>query len=453
MANVVIVGAGPAGIRAAERLISRGLSPIIIDEGQRPGGQAYRMPSADLALDMDSLLGSEATKYDRLHETFGKVRKSADYRSRTTAWGVFDGKLYTQGPIGNENVPFDALILATGATDRILPIPGWTQPGVFTLGGSQVLLKDQGCLIGRRVVFCGSSPLLYLAALQYKKMGCEIAAILDTSSLQQKALASPQLASNVPTLLRGLGYMGRLRSSGTMMKYGVRLISFDGDQSVSSVVYAEGDGPPQRIECDAVAYGFGLKPETQLAELAGAKLTYNATFRQWLPETDAYGRAGPRLYLAGDGAMIGGADAAELSGTIAASAALNDLGYAISGPELFKMRRRLSRLRRFQRGLAKAFAWPVQEVPRISDETTLCRCENIKVGELRQSLAMDLPPGDVNRAKAFTRCGMGRCQGRFCGLAAAEITAAASGMPLEAVGYLRAQAPVKPLLITPGAEA
>ena len=453
MADVVIVGAGPAGITAGERLVSRGISPIIIDEGQRPGGQAYRMPSPDLKLDMDSLLGSEAMKYRRLHESFAKLRTSADYRSRTTAWGVFDGKLYTQGPNGNGIVPFDALILATGATDRILPIPGWTQPGVFTLGGAQVLLKDQGCLIGRRVVFCGSSPLLYLAALQYKKMGCEIAAVLDTSSLQNKALAAGNLASNVPTLLRGLGYMSRLKSARTPMKYGVRLLAFEGDQSVSSVVYTQGDGPPQRIECDAVAYGFGLKPETQLAELAGAKLTFNATFRQWLPETDAYGRAARGLYLAGDGAMIGGADAAELSGTIAACAVLNDLGYSTSGPELFKMRRRLSRLRRFQRGLAQAFAWPVQEVSRISDDTTLCRCENVKVGELRQSLALDLPPDDINRAKAFTRCGMGRCQGRFCGLAAAEITAAASGMPLERIGYLRAQAPVKPLAITPATEA
>ena len=453
MTNVVIVGAGPAGIAAAECLVSRGISPVNIDEGQRPGGQDYRMPSPGLALDMDGLLGSEAVKYRQLHDTFSKVRKSADYRSRTTAWGVFDGKLYTQGPDGNDAVPFDALILATGATDRILPVSGWTRPGVFTLGGAQVLLKDQGCLIGRRVVFCGSSPLLYLAALQYKKMGCEIAAVLDTSSLCRKAFAAPHLISNVPTLLRGLSYMNALRAAGTPMKYGIRLLSFEGDQSVSSVVYAHGDGPPQRIDCDAVAYGFGLKPETQLSELAGAKLAYNATFRQWLPETDDDGRAGPGLYLAGDGAMIGGADAAQLSGLIAASAALKDLGQPQSEAELFTVRRRLSRLRRFQRGLAQAFAWPVREVPHISDHTTLCRCENIKVGEIRQALATDLPPGDINRTKAFTRCGMGRCQGRFCGLAAAEITAAATGLALETIGYLRAQAPVKPLAIAPATEA
>ncbi len=452
MTDVVIVGAGPAGIAAAERLVGRGLRPIIIDEGQRPGGQAYRMPSPDLALDMNSLLGSEAAKYRRLHETFNRLRPLSDYRSRTTAWGVFDGKLYTQGPDGNGVVPFDALILATGATDRILPVPGWTRPGVFTLGGAQVILKDQGCLIGRRVVFCGSSPLLYLAALQYKKMGCEIAAILDTSSFRNKAFAAPNLAANIPTLLRGLGYMARLRSSGVPMKFGARLLAFEGDATVSSVVYSENDTTPQHIDCDAVAYGFGLKPETQLAELAGAKLVFNATFRQWLPETDDFGRAAPGLYLAGDGAMIGGADAAELSGTIAASAVLHDLGHAMSGPELFKIRRRLAQLRRFQRGLARAFAWPLDDVPRLSDDTTLCRCENITVGELRQILSVDLPPGDINRAKAFTRCGMGRCQGRFCGLAAAEITAQVTGLPLEAIGYLRAQAPVKPLAIAPATE-
>lgn len=451
MANVAIVGAGPAGIAAAETLVRRGVSPIIIDENQRAGGQAYRKPSADLALDMDRLLGSEAAKYHRMHASFLEVSRSADYRNRTTAWGVFDDKLYTQSIEGPDVVPFDALILATGATDRIMPVPGWTKAGVFTLGGAQVLLKDQGCLIGRRVVFCGSSPLLYLAALQYKKMGCEIAAVLDTSSLLHKVRAVGNLTGDMATALRGLGYMKELRSSGVAMHYGVQLIEFAGDQVVSSVVYSDGHGEPQRVECDAVAFGFGLKPETQLAELAGAKLAFNATFRQWLPEMDDDGRAGRRLYLAGDGAMIGGAEAARLSGIITASAVLKDLGYPVSESDLTKPRRQLSRVRRFQRGLAQAFAWPVEAVARIPDDTTLCRCENVKVGELRQSLTWDLPPSDINRVKAFTRCGMGRCQGRFCGLAAAEISAERSGVTLEAIGRLRAQSPVKPLEITPTA--
>lgn len=449
MTSVAIVGAGPAGIRAAEVLVEAGVSPVMIDEGARAGGQAYRTPSPGLDLDMPSLLGSEADKYQRLHETFARLKETIDYRPGTTVWGVFDNQLYTRSADGDGTVPFDALILATGATDRTFPVRGWTKPGVFTLGGAQVLLKDQGCLIGRRVVFCGSSPLLYLAALQYRQMGAEIAAILDTSSLIDKARAFGDLAANLPTLRRGLGYMGKLRAAGVRMRHGVKLRAFEGADRVSGVTFDSGNGTTETISCDAVAYGFGLKPETQLAELAGCTLAYSADFRQWLPVADEDGRSSKGLYVAGDGATIGGADAAELSGALAAHALLQDHEMTISRTGVPAMRKQLARFRRFQRGLARAFAWPSQETTTLADDITLCRCENISVGDMRAALAVDLKPLEINRTKAITRCGMGRCQGRFCGLAAAELTASVLGRPLSEIGYLRVQAPVKPLLITP----
>jgi NAD(P)H-nitrite reductase large subunit len=109
------------------------------------------------------------------------------------------------------------------------------------------------------------------------------------------------------------------------------------------------------------------------------------------------------------------------------------------------MRREVARLRRFQRGLARAFAWPVDAIGDVDDHTMVCRCEGITAGELRASLRADFGPTEVNRLKAITRCGMGRCQGRFCGLAAAELTAHELNISLEAVGRLRGQPPVKPL--------
>jgi hypothetical protein len=111
------------------------------------------------------------------------------------------------------------------------------------------------------------------------------------------------------------------------------------------------------------------------------------------------------------------------------------------------LRHHVKRLRRFQRGLARAFAWPVAAIHALDDSVTVCRCESITAGTLRQSLRENFGPGEVNRLKAITRCGMGRCQGRFCGLAAAELTAQALGLPLEAVGRLRAQPPVKPITL------
>jgi bacterioferritin-associated ferredoxin len=199
------------------------------------------------------------------------------------------------------------------------------------------------------------------------------------------------------------------------------------------------------LACDAVAYGFGLKPETALAELAGATLRYDATFRQWLPEADADGRCGGHVYVAGDGGTIGGAQAAALTGELAGWAVLDDFKIAINGVNRNRTRRNVARLRRFQRGLARAFAWPVAAIHDIDDRTIVCRCEGVMAAELRASIRADFGPTEVNRLKAITRCGMGRCQGRFCGLAAAELTAHALELPLEAVGRLRVQPPIKPI--------
>jgi NADPH-dependent 2,4-dienoyl-CoA reductase/sulfur reductase-like enzyme len=157
MTRVAIIGAGPAGLSAADTLVAHGIQPIVIDEAPRPGGQAYRTAAPGLDLDMARLLGSEYSKYQRIHAHAARVCERADYRPKTLVWSIHEGEVYTHGPSGTASIGFDALILATGATDRIFPVAGWTRPGVFTLGAAQVLLKDQGHLIGRKVIFCGSN--------------------------------------------------------------------------------------------------------------------------------------------------------------------------------------------------------------------------------------------------------------------------------------------------------
>ena len=442
--RVAIVGAGPAGIAAAGVLVAHGVAPVLIDEAQRPGGQIFRQPRPGLRLDIAALLGAETENYRSTHAAFDALRDRVDYRPQTLAWAVDDRTLHTMRGGEAATVDFDALILSTGATDRVLPVQGWTLPGVFTLGGAQVLLKEHGCLIGRRIVFCGSSPLLYLAARQYRRMGAEIVAVLDTTPFTGKIAATADLAAAPGTLARGLGYMASLRRAGVAMHHGVRLRAFEGAAGVEAVRFRDRGGREITLACTAVAFGFGLKPETQLAELAGVPLHYDPVFRQWLPRTDTEGRCG-NIYLAGDGATAGGAQAAALTGTLAACAVLEDHRIAVTGVDRSGARRQVARLRRFQRGLARAFAWPVEAIHDLDDNVMVCRCEGISAGELRASLRAGFGPTEVNRLKAITRCGMGRCQGRFCAPAAAELTAQLRGVPLEAVGRLRVQPPIKPL--------
>ena len=155
----------------------------------------------------------------------------------------------------------------------------------------------------------------------------------------------------------------------------------------------------------------------------------------------------PGVYLAGDGARVLGADGAEIAGRLAAYAALQDLGRPVPAGELEGLRRSYAVLDRFRRGLAEAFPWPAGQAERLPDEAIVCRCEAISVGELRR-VVREMGANEANRAKAFSRVGMGRCQGRYCGHAGAEIVAVAAGIPLEQVGRLRAQAPVKPLALS-----
>ncbi len=441
MARVVVIGAGPAGIAAAEVLSRAAVEVALVDEARQPGGQYHRAPAPGLRLDMRRLLGEAHAAHVAFHARAAAVCGQVAYRPGTLAWGVHRGQVHLAAAGAAQSLGYDALVLATGATDRIMPVAGWTRPGVFSLGGAQALLKDQGCLIGRRVVFCGSSPLLYLAAVQYLRAGGEVAAVIDTTRFAEKLRALPGLLAAPGVLGAGLRQMAALRSRGVRILHGATIDAFEGDGRVAAVVCTPPGAAPLRIDCDAVAYGHGLRPETQLAELAGCPLRFDAVQRTHVPETDADGRAGQGIYVAGDGGTIGGGQAAAVSGRLAAAAVLADLGLAGVGVDVVAERRSLARLRRFQHGLARAFRWPGERAAALDDAVILCRCENVTVGEVRVALARQDGAADVNRIKAASRCGMGRCQGRFCGAALAEV-AAQDGLEPD---RLRVQAPLKPL--------
>jgi hypothetical protein len=352
-----------------------------------------------------------------------------------------------------QTLPFDALLVCSGATDRLMPVPGWHRAGCYSLGASQIALKAQACAIGAQVVFLGSGPLLYLVASQYVQAGARMAAVLDTSPATKSGRAIAGLLARPRLALRGLGLIRALKSAGVPVLQGVTPVEIDGDDrlGVRGVAVRDARGREQRFECDAVAVGWHLRAETQLADLARCEFAFEPVSRQWLPRIDADGRSSTRgVYLAGDGARILGADGAEAAGRLAALAALADLGHerghAQYAAESAALRRTLDQMDRFRQGLARAFPWPHAQAAALPDAAVVCRCEAVTVGELRRCVT-ELGSQEVNRAKAFSRVGMGRCQGRFCGHAAAEIVAQACGIPIEQVGRLRSQAPVKPLMM------
>jgi len=387
--RVVIVGAGPAGIRAAATLVEAGFQPVVIDEGHRAGGQIYRRPPAGFTRTANQLYESEAAKAGALHALFDRLAKEGrlTHCAASSVIAVHEGRLHVLGEGGVRVIFYDRLILATGASDRVAPVPGWQSAGVYSLGAAQIALKAQGVALGRRIVLIGSGPLLTLVGAQLIKAGADVAAVLDTSPWHQQT--------------RGLWKL---------------------------------------TACDTIGMGWHLRAETHLADLAGCGFTYDEQWRQWLPKTDRMGRAGNGVYLAGDGVRLLGADGAEIAGHLAAAACLADLGYPArcASADL----RKLARLERFAGGLACAFPWPVAMVRALPDNAVVCRCENVTAGALRGSA--DFGGGEANRVKSLSRVGMGRCQGRYCQLAAVELVAAQTGCTPGAVGRFRGQAPVRP---------
>lgn len=448
-ARIVIVGAGPAGVRAAQTLVQAGLRPAVIDEAAASGGQIYRRQPRLFRRSHAAIYGFEAAKAQAIHRCFDAIVEHIDYQPNTMVWNVHDHALYTanctaQGELARRQ-PFDALILATGATDRLLPISGWTLPGCYSMGAAQIALKAQACAIGRTVVFVGTGPLLYLVSYQYAKAGAKVAAVLDTSALDGQIKALTTIATRPSLLGKGLYYRAQLWRRGIPVHTNVRPLLIEGAEQVSGIRFQRKDGAVEHVACDAIGMGFHLRSETQLADLARCDFIFDQQLQQWVPRLDRDGRTSiANIYLAGDGARILGADAAEISGELAASAVLKDLGASVDEHRVAQLRRRHQRLENFCRGLALAFPWPAHLARSVADEVILCRCEAITAGDLR-SAVNDKDAPELNRAKAFTRIGMGRCQGRFCGSAAAEILADARGETLLEVGRLRGQAPVKPL--------
>lgn len=441
-ARMVIVGAGPAGVRAAQTLLRHDIRPVVIDEATLPGGQIYRQGPAGRG-DARQRYGFEWKRAQSIHNAGADLVAHADYRARTTVWNALPGQLDVVGDAEASNVSYTHLLLATGATDRVLPFAGWTLPGVYTLGASQIALKSQHCLFGRRIVFAGTGPLLYLVAYQYARAGADVRAVLDSAPLSAQAKAAPALLNAPTTFAKGLYYLGWLRAHGIAIHHRSHVTAALGTRRVQRIRVSI-DDDNQEIDCETLAIGQGLRSETQLADLLDCAFDFDANQRAWLPRRDADGRTSVSgVYLAGDGSSIGGAVMAELAGERAALAMLADHGIPVDPSRILQLDRKQVSLARFRRGLDNAFPQPGATAP-CSDSVMVCRCEGVDAGTLRRT-AKDYGVTDLNRLKALTRIGMGLCQGRMCHTGAAELLAACQNVPLSSIERLRSQAPIKPI--------
>jgi len=422
---IVVVGAGPAGLSATTALIKTGARVLLIDAGERPGGQYWRH--------------SAGSPFAEKHEELRIVRHpNVEYLPNANVWAAThsNGLSILHLLINGESerkVSTTKLILATGAYDRSIPFPGWDLPGVMTAGGVQALLKAQKRLAGKTFVVAGTGPFLLPVAVGLIMSGAEVKAIVE---------AIPPTAWF--TKLRALVSSGnKLKDFGTFQKiiinakvkvhYSSAVIAAHGVDGVQRVTMAKIDrgfkvksGSEIDIDCDVLAVGWGFTPDPSLAIALGCDTRIESRDGSLVVEVDEYQMTSlPGVYAVGEATGIGGSALALTEGRIAAShlAKTSELMDSTSFTSSYKA---LSEERRKQ----QIFADALLEIYRVADgwtswqkdSTILCRCEEVTVGDLRAAIR-ELGVTDSKSAKSLTRTGMGMCQGRICGQTVAEFVA------------------------------
>ena len=450
--ELIVIGAGPAGIGAAVEASRRGVETVIVDESPAAGGQVYRPLSDQVRVRDAGAMGPDYAIGSGLRAELAASPAATAFGEKV--WFVAPGfRVESVGPRGSRRWQARAVVVATGTTERVIPVPGWTTPGVIGLAGATILLKAHQMLPGEATVVAGCGPLVVAVAAGIVKGGGRVAAMVDLAGPGDWLAAVPSMVWRPDLLARGLGWQWLIRRAGVPVLWRHAVTEVVGRGGVTEVVVKPVDGAwrprpgaGRRIAADSVALGHGLVPGTEVTRLLHAEHEYREMRGGWIAKRDGEMRttvAG--LYVAGDGAGISGAAPAALEGRLAGCGAARDLGKLDAGAyrrETARLGQALGKAERFGKRMAAMMTPRPGLLETVTAETVVCRCEDITRAEIEG--ALDGGAFEVNQVKSWTRCGMGPCQGRMCAEAAARLVAARVG-GREAAGTWTARVPIRPV--------
>lgn len=456
MANkfqVLIVGMGPAGMAAAIELAGMGVHTAVVDENPKAGGQIYRQPSGGFLLTDLGFLGLKHTAGRKLVEGFESVRGKVTILNDTYVWGFFDpDKLSVLSEGQHDLMTFDKLLLAEGAAERCVPFPGWTLPGIMTLGGLQKLVVQDRVLPGHRFLLAGSNPLLFPVAKSLLDAGGEIVAFCDATKIKDHMRMIPQLLRRKSMVHEAAAYVFPVFKASLPTYRPYAVVAGQGTDRVEEVTIAKLDkgwkpipGTEKRFKVDIVGLNYGYLPSSRLARLCGCAHVYDPIQICWKPETDRFMRSSiPRIYVAGDSAGIAGAEIAEVQGRIAAIHIAAELGRL--SPRDLEARLRIldkarTRLEDYASVLNTVYTLRPGLYRAMDKKTIVCRCEQLTVEEVLAGIEWGYR--NINEIKR-TRVGMGFCQGRTCESATAQLMID-NGIPIEEIGYMSTRPPLSPM--------
>jgi thioredoxin reductase len=423
--DVLIIGGGAAGLTAAVSLADSGLDVVLLDERSAAGGQYYKQPvnseRLHSSLAGDRQIGEGSALVKRANASGARVL------AKTEVWGAFapndflvlsDGHTMTFRP--------KRTIVATGAYERGLPVPGWTLPGVMTSGAAQTMLKSHGELPGQRLLVCGNGPLNLQVALELVNAGANVVAVTEMApSIYTRPGDALNMLWRGPALsLRGLATVLALKSANVPVLFSQALESVEASNEGLRAWIGPLDGATVRrdrsFDVDVVCMGFGFHPNNEILRNLGCRHDFDKRRGQLVvARNDECETSIPGIYAAGDCCGLREEKAA---------------------------RRRLRRHSGFQSALWRMFSAPLLQAELANDETIICRCENVRLGQIRQAMT----DGDesIGAIKRRTRLGMGACQGRFCAPIAADLVAKQTGTDIGEYSFFAPRVPIKPTRIS-----
>jgi len=452
--DVAIVGSGLAGIVAANTLAEHNLNILLMDENIHLGGQILRTIPQRLG----TLTISESDKVRRAGFRFieNSKKKKISVMNRTVILGIYPERELLLEENGKSvfTIRPDIILFATGAREKYLPFKGWTLPGVVSTGAVQVLMKGSGVLFSKEMLIGGSGLFLFAVAYDYLKNGGRVLGVLDQTAFFAYLPLLTLGLHHLPKLAEGTRYAATLLCSGVPIRHRTRIIEARGDRYLREVVTAKVDskGNPldsrgRIINTHGLAVGYGFAPNIELPLLAGCELEYDDAKGGWVVRVgDDLQTSAGNVYAAGEITGIAGALKSLNEGHIAALSILRVLGkigereFSLHFKGLTKQRRHhLS----FGAYLNSCYRVPDTAIYQIPDETVICRCEDVTMGEIRTAIREGYhTPGAIKKA---TRTGMGRCQGRTCGPILYDIISAYTGKPSNEIPLLSVRPPIKPV--------
>lgn len=443
---LTIIGGGPAGVAAACEAAKAGVQCVIVEETDRVGGKVLH-PVGKRSTDVEANRAAQ-----QLRMELDRFKNDITLLFNTRVWSVDTDRTVSLSQAGKPrflktdkesamapaHLFSDKVIIAGGAIERVVPFPGWTLPGVMTLGAANTLV-NHGVLPGRRMLVAGSGPLLLLLAANLLKAGVTLAGVVQlTPARDVFKYTLPLLRGALPYKIQiALKAAVRMVRASVPLINGSMVVGAKGKQGVQNVSIApmnprtgEADTDSQRqFEVDALACSYGLIPNTDITRIAGCWHIYDDQRGYWrVRVTDGNETSVPGIFAAGDCSLVRGYASATLEGRLAAVGALAQLG-AITQKEAKRRRQSLNRALRNYKAFGRALdiiSRPSSAVLKtLPDETCICRCEEITMADIRAAHACGAV--DINDIKRRTRLGMGYCQGRFCGQVINEILAQIEG--------------------------